>query len=166
MSVTKVERPSSYVEGLSLASAGSYEGLTKGSLARIAENQRVSPKAVAASGSSSEVVFVQSTSMPPTWDPVDPFSYPVANIPLKNWVPDNLIMEHFTEIQYSRWDNGNIFLARLNGEKVVIKTYAKAFSMTQWQCTNLMLSMEYWHVNHPNGSSSRGQGSNPEDLFS
>jgi serine/threonine protein kinase len=69
-----------------------------------------------------DLVIVQSTTMPPTWDPVDPFSYPIGNIPVKNWVPDNLEMEHFTEIQYiADGSNSNVFLARLSGEKVVIK---------------------------------------------
>lgn len=69
-----------------------------------------------------DLVIVQSTTMPPTWDPVDAFSYPIGNIPVKNWVPDNLEMEHFTEIQYiADGSNSNVFLARLSGEKVVIK---------------------------------------------
>ena len=53
---------------------------------------------------------------------MDPFSFPVAKIAVRNWVPDNLEMEHFTDVQYvADGSNSNIFLAKLNGEKVVIK---------------------------------------------
>ncbi len=59
---------------------------------------------------------------PPEWDPVDIFSFPIGEIPVKRAVPGNLVMEHFTDIQYiADGSNANIFLARLNGEKVVIK---------------------------------------------
>lgn len=64
-------------------------------------------------------------SLPPTWDPVDAFAYPVADIPVSCVVPDNLQMEHFSDLQHiTDGSNANIFLAHFNGEKVIIKVRA------------------------------------------
>lgn len=85
-------------------------------------SQQTADSNVIVQGETQETVIVQSSSIPPTWEPVDPFSFPVAKVAIRNWVPDNLEMEHFTDVQYvADGSNSNIFLAKLNGEKVVIK---------------------------------------------
>jgi serine/threonine protein kinase len=63
-----------------------------------------------------------SSSLPPTWDPVDTFSYPVAQIPTKRKVPDNLVMSDFDDVHHiADGSNANIFLGKFNNEKVIIK---------------------------------------------
>ena len=60
--------------------------------------------------------------LPPTWDPIDFYAFPVAEIPVRCPVPDNLLMEHFSELQHiADGSNSNIFLARFGSEKVIIK---------------------------------------------
>eukprot|EP00595_Chromulina_sp_UTEXLB2642_P000791 CAMPEP_0196764460 /NCGR_PEP_ID=MMETSP1095-20130614/6186_1 /TAXON_ID=96789 ORGANISM="Chromulina nebulosa, Strain UTEXLB2642" /NCGR_SAMPLE_ID=MMETSP1095 /ASSEMBLY_ACC=CAM_ASM_000446 /LENGTH=558 /DNA_ID=CAMNT_0042120113 /DNA_START=537 /DNA_END=2213 /DNA_ORIENTATION=- len=60
--------------------------------------------------------------MPPTWEPSDSFSFPIAEIPVKVFVPDNLLMEHFTDIKHiSDGSNANIYTAKLENEIVIIK---------------------------------------------
>eukprot|EP01035_Chromulina_nebulosa_P017574 gene17574-23142_t len=60
--------------------------------------------------------------MPPTWEPSDAFSFPIAEIPVKLFVPDNLTMEHFTDIKHvSDGSNANIYTAKLEDEIVIIK---------------------------------------------
>lgn len=69
-----------------------------------------------------ETPLPMALMLPPTWDPVDEFSYPVAEIPISSLVPDNLLLEHFDDVQHiADGSNANIFLARLNGERVIIK---------------------------------------------
>jgi hypothetical protein len=63
-----------------------------------------------------------TASLAPTWEPVDTFAFPIGEIAVSCPVPDNLVMEHFTDIQYiADGSNANIFLARLNDDKIVIK---------------------------------------------
>jgi serine/threonine protein kinase len=123
--------------------------------------------ATPADSAASNTIIVQSTSMPPTWDPVDPFSYPVADIPVKNWVPDNLEMEHFTEIQYiADGSNSNIFLARLNGEKVVIKMIRE--DIQQDHVAVHEFDVEHGtlaRVNHPNIIKLKGAGRRPRRFI-
>ena len=60
--------------------------------------------------------------LPPTWDPLTDFCFPVANVPVARLVPDNMEMWHFDDIQHmADGSNANVFIAILKGEKVVIK---------------------------------------------
>jgi Protein tyrosine and serine/threonine kinase len=60
--------------------------------------------------------------LPPTWDPLSDFCFPVADVPVARLVPDNMEMWHFDEIQHiADGSNANVFLAMFNGEKVIIK---------------------------------------------
>ena len=126
-----------------------------------------SAAASSAGSSHKDILIVQSTTMPHTWDPVDPFSYPVGNIPVKNWVPDNLEMEHFTEIQYiADGSNSNIFLARLNREKVVIKMIREDIqhdhvAVHEFDVEHGLLA----RVNHPNVIKLKGAGRHPRRFI-
>lgn len=56
------------------------------------------------------------------WMPSDSFAFPVASIPVRNWVPDNLTMEHFKEIKHvADGSNAHIYLASFEGLKVIVK---------------------------------------------
>ena len=113
--------------------------------------------------SSSSVVSAYISIMTPTWDPIDVFSYPVAKIKVSCPVPSNLVMEHFTDIQYiADGSNANIFLARLNDEKVVIKMIkeeiqADPVAVHEFNVEQGMLS----RVNHPNIIKLIGAGRTP-----
>lgn len=63
-----------------------------------------------------------ASSFPPTWEPVDTFSFPIANIPIKCFVPDNLTFNSFEEMKHiADGSNANIFLGKFLGLKVVVK---------------------------------------------
>lgn len=60
--------------------------------------------------------------LPPTWDPLSKFCFPVANVPVARLVPDNMEMWHFTDVQHiADGSNAHVFFAQLNREQVVIK---------------------------------------------
>lgn len=68
-----------------------------------------------------------STCIPPTWEPTAEFSYPVANIPPKHFLHDDLGLEHFSEVRHlADGSNANIFLAKFEGETVIIKMIKEA----------------------------------------
>lgn len=68
-----------------------------------------------------------STFYPPTWEPGDEFSFPVADMPVRNWVPDNLTMEHFTDISHiADGSNAHVFLAKLDRIPVIVKMIKEA----------------------------------------
>ncbi len=102
----------------------------------------------------------------PTWDPVDSFSFPVVNIPVTSEVPSNLLMEHFTDIQYiADGSNANIFLAKFNNEKVVIKMIKEeiceeAVAVHEFNVEHGMLS----RISHPNIIQLLGAGKIPRQF--
>jgi len=106
-------------------------------------------------------------SMPPTWDPVDTFSYPVAELPISWVVPDNLLMEHFTDIQHlTDGSNANIFIARFNGEKVIIKMIKEevqldAVAVHEFDVEHGLLS----RISHPNIIKLMGAGRVPRRFI-
>lgn len=101
--------------------------------------------------------------LPPTWDPVDEFSYPVAEIPISSLVPDNLLLEHFDDVQHiADGSNANIFLAKLNGERVIIKMIKSDVQMDpvavhEFDVEHGMLS----RISHPNIIKLLGAGRSP-----
>ncbi len=111
---------------------------------------KTKPMAISDDGNIS--VTVQATHYTPTWDPVDEFSYPVCEIPVSIAVPDNLAMEHFTDIKYiADGSNANVFLAKLNDEKVVIKmikeeVQAEPIAMHEFNVEHGLLA----RIHHPN----------------
>ena len=112
-------------------------------------------------------MFVSFSHVAPTWDPVDVFSFPVAEIPVIVAVPDNLVMEHFTDIQYiADGSNANIFLARLNDEKVIIKMIkeeiqANGVAMHEFNVEHGLLS----RISHPNIIKLVGAGRTPRRFI-
>ena len=60
--------------------------------------------------------------LPPTWDPMTKFCFPVSKVPVARLVPDNMEMWDFDDIQHlADGSNANVFIATLRSEKVVIK---------------------------------------------
>jgi len=67
-----------------------------------------------------------SHSSVPTWDPMDSFSYPVADIPLKCKIPNNLTLDCFSEVKHiADGSNSNIFLVKWRKETVIVKMIKK-----------------------------------------
>lgn len=110
---------------------------------------------------------ILKTKEAPTWDPVDWFSYPVEAIPSKILVADNMIMEHFVDITYiADGSNSNIFLAKLNDEKVIIKMIKEGIQMEpiavhEFDVEHGMLS----RINHPNIIKLIGAGKHPRRFI-
>ena len=110
-----------------------------------------------------ETPIPMALMLPPTWDPVDEFSYPVAEIPISSLVPDNLLLEHFDDVQHiADGSNANIFLARLNGERVIIKMIKADVQMDpvavhEFDVEHGMLS----RISHPNIIKLLGAGRSP-----
>jgi len=64
----------------------------------------------------------QALSLPPTWDPQSPFCFPVAEMPTKLLVPDNLNLDSFERVQHlADGSNANVFCAVLNKQACIIK---------------------------------------------
>ena len=110
-----------------------------------------------------ETPLPMALMLPPTWDPVDEFSYPVAEIPISSLVPDNLLLEHFDDVQHiADGSNANIFLAKLNGERVIIKmikadVQTDPVAVHEFDVEHGMLS----RISHPNIIKLLGAGRSP-----
>ena len=106
-------------------------------------------------------------SLPPTWDPVDVFAFPVAELSVSCPVPDNLLMEHFTELQHiTDGSNANIFLARFGSERVIIKMIKEEVQLDQvavheFDVEHGMLS----RISHPNIIKLKGAGRIPRRFI-
>eukprot|EP00981_Chlorochromonas_danica_P004483 scaffold905_cov153-Ochromonas_danica.AAC.1 len=58
----------------------------------------------------------------PTWDPASSFCFPIAQVPVKYPIQDNLTFSSFTQMKHiADGSNANIYTARLKGERVIIK---------------------------------------------
>ncbi|CAE7642047.1 unnamed protein product, partial [Symbiodinium microadriaticum] len=65
---------------------------------------------------------VLECGIPPTWEPVDAHSFPVAEIPAAAEIPDNLGFEVFQDIKHlADGSNSNVYLAKYRGQQVVVK---------------------------------------------
>ena len=106
-------------------------------------------------------------SLPPTWEPVDEFSYPVAEIPISVLVPDNLQMDHFDDMQHiADGSNANVFLAKLNGERVIVKmiksdVQTDPVAVHEFDVEHGMLS----RISHPNVIKLMGAGRVPRRFI-
>jgi serine/threonine protein kinase len=82
-------------------------------------------------------------------------------------VPDNLLMEHFTDLQHiTDGSNANIFLARFNGEKVIIKMIKEEVQLDpvavhEFDVEHGMLS----RISHPNIIQLKGAGRIPRRFI-
>ena len=55
----------------------------------------------------------QALSLPPTWDPQSDFCFPVAEMPTKLLIPDNLTIDSFDSVQhFADGSNANVFRVR------------------------------------------------------
>lgn len=110
---------------------------------------------------------VTSFSLPPTWDPVDAFSFPVAEIPPVYDVADNLTLNSFTELKHiADGSNSNIFLGLLNGEKVIVKLIKEdvqtdTVAVHEFDVEHGMLS----RISHPNIIRLMGAGRIPRRFI-
>jgi len=105
--------------------------------------------------------------LPPTWDPIDSHAFPVAEIPIRCPVPDNLLMEHFTELQHiADGSNSNIFLASFGSDEVIIKMMMAQVqhdpvAIHEFDVEQGLLS----RVNHPNIVKLLGAGRIPRRFL-
>jgi hypothetical protein len=68
----------------------------------------------------------QLICVPPTWEPATAFNFPVADIPFKISLLNDLEFSAFSEIQHiADGSNANVYLANFMGEKVIIKMIKK-----------------------------------------
>jgi serine/threonine protein kinase len=60
--------------------------------------------------------------IPPTWEPVDNYSFPVSEIPAASLIPDNLTFDHFQDLKHiADGSNSNVYTARYKGVQVIVK---------------------------------------------
>jgi serine/threonine protein kinase len=103
----------------------------------------------------------------PCWEPLDYFSYPVAEIPAKQLVPGGLTMEDFSNVQHiADGSNSNIFTAEFKGETVVIKMVkeemqADDIALQEFDVEHGMLA----RLSHPNILKIYGVGSIPRRFI-
>eukprot|EP01038_Epipyxis_sp_PR26KG_P016052 gene16052-21797_t len=68
----------------------------------------------------------------PTWPPADNFSYPVANIPSQSSLHDFSNINSLSDIKHlADGSNANVFMARYNNEKVIIKMIKEEVQLDQ-----------------------------------
>lgn len=105
--------------------------------------------------------------LPPTWDPSTDFNYSVAKIPPKAEMPVNLTMDDFSEVRHlADGSNANVYLARYQNEKVVIKMIKveaqfDPIALHEFDLEHGMLS----RMSHPNIIKVLGAGSNPRRFI-
>jgi hypothetical protein len=70
-----------------------------------------------------ELPHLDLSNLPPTWEPVDEFNFPVALIPPHSVIPDNLTFDSFQDMKSLGVDgsNSNVYSAKFRGESVVVK---------------------------------------------
>lgn len=62
------------------------------------------------------------TAVVPTWEPASSFSYPIAKVPVKYAIYDNLTFNSFKDVRHiADGSNANIFMGMLGNEQVIIK---------------------------------------------
>ena len=60
--------------------------------------------------------------LPPAWDPVDEYNFPVGEIPPALEIPDNLRFDNFTELKHiADGSNSNVYTGKFRGKGVIIK---------------------------------------------
>merc|ERR1712000_392609 len=60
--------------------------------------------------------------LPPTWEPVDIYSFPVARIPAVEVIPDDLTFDNFQDLRHlADGSNSNVYTARFQGQQVIVK---------------------------------------------
>lgn len=69
---------------------------------------------------------------PPTWEPVEEYSYPVIDIKPRDIIPDNLTLANFSNLKHiADGSNSNVYVANMYGEKVIIKIISEQAKMNK-----------------------------------
>jgi hypothetical protein len=103
----------------------------------------------------------------PTWEPAAPFCFPVAEIPAKYTLMDDLTLSHLSEIKHlTNGSNSNIFLGKLGSEKVIIKMikeelHASPVAMHEFDLEHGMLC----RISHPHIIKVLGAGRVPRRFI-
>lgn len=107
------------------------------------------------------------TSLPPTWDPVASFSFPVATLPAKQILPDDLTIDSFSDVKHiADGSNANIFTAKFHGKRVIIKmikasVQADPVSVHEFDVEHGLLC----RISHPNIIKILGAGVSPRRFI-
>jgi hypothetical protein len=105
----------------------------------------------------------QALALPPTWDPQSEFCFPVAEMPTKLLIPDNLTIDSFDRVQhFADGSNANVFRAFLNGQQCIIKMIRAEVqhdpvAVHEFDCEHGMLV----RFSHPNVIKIMGAGRTP-----
>jgi serine/threonine protein kinase len=105
--------------------------------------------------------------MPPTWEPVESYSYPVVNIKPTGMIPDNLTLSSFSNLKHiADGSNSNVYSAMYYGEKVIIKM------LSEQSKTNKVAVHEFdvehgilCRISHPNIIKILGAGREPRRFI-
>jgi hypothetical protein len=104
---------------------------------------------------------------PPTWEPVDTYNYPVANIPPAVETPDNLRFDNFTDLKHiADGSNSNIYSGKFHGQDVIIKIITEKaktneIAVHEFDVEHGMLA----RFNHPNIVKLIGAGRHPRRFI-
>jgi hypothetical protein len=102
-------------------------------------------------------------SVAPTWEPQSVFHFPVREIAPKHFIADDLTLQDFTDVKHiGDGSNSNIFYAKLNYEKVIIKMIKE--SQQQNKVAIHEFDLEHGllcRINHQNIVKILGAGRNP-----
>jgi hypothetical protein len=103
----------------------------------------------------------------PTWVSNCYFAFPIADIPVKYAIYNNLTLESFTEVQHiADGSNANVFLGKLHGKKVVIKMIKEQVERDPIAIQEF--DLEYGilaRVKHPNIIRLMGAGNRPRRFI-
>lgn len=103
----------------------------------------------------------------PTWEPVAEFNFPVAQIPVKIDLVDNLTFSSFSDITHlADGSNANVFLAKFRQQKVVVKMIKSevqndSVAMHEFDLEHGMLA----RLSHPNIIKVLGSGHVPRRFI-
>eukprot|EP01031_Cornospumella_fuschlensis_P025890 gene25890-31264_t len=106
-------------------------------------------------------------NLAPTWEPATPFCFPVAEISVKQRLMDDLTLSQLTDVRHiADGSNSNIFVGRLNKEKVIIKMIKEeaqnnAVAMHEFDLEHGMLA----RMSHPNIIKVLGAGNVPRRFI-
>ena len=125
-------------------------------------------KTISRSGHSSKHSAISDWSNGhPTWDPIHPFSYPVASLPILCTASDDLSLEHFSDVKHiADGSNSNVFLATYNEERVIIKmikenVQSDVVAIHEFDIEHGILC----RLNHPNIIKLKGAGRLPRRFI-
>lgn len=105
--------------------------------------------------------------IPPAWDPVDEYNFPVGQIPPALEIPDNLRFDNFTELKHiADGSNSNVYTGKFRGQGVIIKIITEKaktnkIAVHEFDVEHGMLA----RFNHPNIVKLIGAGRHPRRFI-